>query len=310
MPLTIPSIYSAVSTGSITLVGVSATFLLVWLRALPRLWLKLWFNGTLAICGALMQIFAWGAGALRVLNVIKLPTYQSALRQFAAVVCHLHRRLCPHIKMTPADGSMDWSDIKGPHILMTNHTSFQDLLGGLWIVPMAYMAEMRIFYKASLVKLPVLGPLLKACGMFPVFYTSTNYDDFSVDRGKQNETLGDVEQYMQGGGSLMLAPEGVVNRTPRQLTEFRLGSFSIVTKYQRPLYYIVYCGHEEVWPPGAPIGGLPADVLFFIGKLELKDEEKEALMNDPKALSLKLKSVMQEKLDTLYAIKDSKKRLQ
>jgi 1-acyl-sn-glycerol-3-phosphate acyltransferase len=286
--------------------GLLMSLALVWSRKLPNVMLRAWFTVTLLCVALLLGVIG---NILRLLNRIGLlsqSVYQQRLRQACALVMHLHRRVNPQVRMAQGHDSMSWSIINEAHILMANHTSFHDLFGGLWIVPLQYMSLMRIFFKGSLVKTPILGPLLPEAGMFPVHYTSTNYNDFSVARDKQAVVMEAADAYLQSGGSLMLAPEGVVNRTPRQLAEFRVGSFTLAIKYKLPLYYIVYCGHDEVWPAGWSTGGNAADVLYFIGKLPTDYQTPGSPDLDAKALSLKLKGVMQERLDTLYRERDER----
>jgi 1-acyl-sn-glycerol-3-phosphate acyltransferase len=284
--------------------GFVMSLALVWSRRVPNVMLRAWFAATLVCCGLMLGLVGNLLRLANRLGLLSMKVYQQRLRQACAFVMHVHRRFNPHVRMAQGSGSMPWSDIRVAHILMANHTSFQDLFGGLWIVPLKYMSLMRIFFKGSLVNTPIIGPLLPEAGMFPVHYVSTNYDDFTVARDKQAVVMEAADQYLQTGGSLMLAPEGVVNRNPRQLTDFRVGSFALAIKYKLPLYYIVYCGHDDVWPPGWNIGGNAADVLYFIGKLPVDYTTPDSPDLDAKALSLKLKVVMQARLDILYAERD------
>lgn len=282
---------------------VGATGFLFWTRLLPSYVFRAWFGLTLFLMLLLAGLLAAIARVLRRCGILSQPRFRDALAVSFAFVMHIHRFLNPHIRFVQAKGSIHWSSINSRHFLMANHQSYHDLFGGLAFLPLKYMTFVRIFFKGSLASLPIMGKLFQESGMFPVHYTSEKYEDFSVDRDRQQAVLDRVDAYLRDGGSLMLAPEGVVNRTPRQLTDFRVGSFNLAVKHKMPIYYLLYVGTSDVWPAGARIGGYPADVYMYIGKLDVNYTEGSPDL-DAKALSLRLKEEMQKQLDRVYKERD------
>ncbi|ORC93461.1 putative acyltransferase [Trypanosoma theileri] len=204
------------------------------------------------------------------------------------------RFLSPQIRVRVMPGSLDLRGIDNRGVFCACHTSFFDMFFFLWLFPLRFMHNVKSFAKSSLWRLPLMGRVIRACGHFPVYFTSTEASTFSVDKTKQAAVTEEAETFLSRGGMLCFFPEGAVNHTPKVLKEFRHGTFNMVLKHQVPIYYIVYFGCHEVWNPDVKgIPGFPGDVFFYAGKYEY---EKNATAAE---VSTGLRVVMQAKLDEI-----------
>jgi 1-acyl-sn-glycerol-3-phosphate acyltransferase len=185
---------------------------------------------------------------------------------------------------------------------MINHTSFMDTLTFMAHVPPTVMLNTNTFAKASLARLPILGTLVCDQGLFPVHFSSERENDFKVDREAQDSVQKESDAFLRRGGNLALFPEGAVNRNPRVLKEFRLGSFKKIMENKMNVYYLVTVGNNEVWPPNTA-GGLPRDVWMFLGKMNVDYSDPHLT---PERLAQRLRAEMQQKLDDIFRMRDEK----
>lgn len=93
--------------------------------------------------------------------------------------------------------------LTGPVILVWNHYSDFDPL------PVAHFVynsgrHPRFMLKHSLVKIPVVGPIIKATGQIPVY------------RGRSDaaDSLREAIEVLTAGGSVVISPEGTVTKEP------------------------------------------------------------------------------------------------
>ncbi|KEG14629.1 putative acyltransferase [Trypanosoma grayi] len=203
--------------------------------------------------------------------------------------------LSPQIHVKFMEGSLDWRGIENRGVFCACHTSFFDTIFFLWLCPVEYLLNVRSFAKRALWKMPLMGEVIRACGHLPVHFTAGG-PSFAVDKEKQAVVSAAAESFLADGGVLCFFPEGALNPTPEVLTDFRLGTFSMVVKHQVPIHYIVYAGCSEVWDPalkGMP--GFPADVYVYVGKYEY-DENATAV-----DVAKGLREEMQRHLDDMLA---------
>ncbi|RNF26535.1 acyltransferase [Trypanosoma conorhini] len=210
--------------------------------------------------------------------------------------------LSPHIHVRFLEGSLDWRAIESKGAVGACHTSFFDTLLFLWLCPLSFLANCKAFAKKALWKMPLMGGVIRACGHFPVHFNSQDENSFAVDREKQALVMAEVETFLDQGGVICFFPEGVLNRTPETLKDFRIGTFSMLTKRHMPIHYMVYSGSQEVWDPtmkGLP--GFPADVHFFIGKYEYDRDASGA------EVAKGLREAMQKQLDRMLVKRKNEK---
>ncbi|KAG5474173.1 hypothetical protein CUR178_04286 [Leishmania enriettii] len=269
-------------------------------RKVPLMAMRLWYTLHMVLC----VVISWFCCVVLILlaraHLLGTATSQSLARCVCATTFGYWLRFnSPHIRVEHLPGSMSFSSMTEQHDLCVCHTSFFDTMLYLWYVPYSYIYKAKTFAKASLRKMPLFGTVMVACGHFLVYFSSEDVNSFSVEKDKQAAVAANVEEFLSKGGSLSFFPEGVLNRTPEVLRDFRLGSFNTILQHKLALYYCVTYGNHEVWPPalkGPP--GYPADVYVYMGKYEYDAEKVDAPM-----LARGLREEMQKHIDKMLSLR-------
>ncbi|CBZ23800.1 conserved hypothetical protein [Leishmania mexicana MHOM/GT/2001/U1103] len=272
-------------------------------RKVPLIVMRVWYTLHLVLC----VIVSWLCGVvlslLTKVHLLDTATSQSLVRCVCVTTfgCWL-RFNSLHICVEYLPGSLSFSSITEQHNMCLCHSSFFDTIHFLWCVPHRYIYKVKTFSKASLRKLPLFGTVIAMCGHFPVYFSSPEADSFSVYKDKQAAVAVNVEDFLSKGGSLSFFPEGMLNRTPEVLKDFRLGSFKTILAHKIPLYYCVTYGNHEVWPPSLKtLPGFPADVYTYVGKYDYNPDEENA-----HSLSTGLREEMQKHLDKMVALREKR----
>jgi len=217
------------------------------------------------MCGLITRRFAGGWNSLAV-----------------SLGWHVNMILCPWITTTPTEryqGNFDKlaedqrnfvasdakdNDEKGANIVfLCNHTSFLDTPQYTRLVPSSVVWYCRGYVKASLLKMPLFGRILKGIGHFPVYFASDADGKFSVDKEKMAVVEESVDAHLDAKGVLCLFPEGAINKAPEDgLMSFRYGTFVKALKCNFRLWGFTSINHEKCWPVSAPIGGNPTDMMI------------------------------------------------
>ncbi|CBZ35963.1 hypothetical protein, unknown function [Leishmania donovani] len=265
-------------------------------RMLSVLLMRVWFSLHLAIAVIVTHIacriisfFAY------TLNIIPASTAQALSRFCKHVVFKVYFSAnVPHVHTVQMPGSLPYSVMQRGAICSC-HCSLFDPFFSMSVIPYSVLWNGRTFLKSSLLNLPLFGYALRCAAYFPVYFSDENSASFSVDKDKQAAVAADVENWVKKGKSLCFYPEGMVNRTPEVLKDFRLGSFKTILAHQMPLYYCVSYGNHEVWPPSLKgLPGYPADVYVYIGKYDYNPDEEDA-----RSLATGLREEMQKHLDDM-----------
>lgn len=196
------------------------------------------------------------------------------------------------------DGApVSWADIERAGVALTmNHTSFWDVFQMIGLTPMSHLRRMRTLMKASLRKIPIFGGIFDRVGHFPVYFKSDEDGNFHVDKERQAVVARHVDWHLRHGGSIVVFPEGAVNKHPETLQTFRFGTFATIFEHRMPVYYMVSINNEKTWPPQMPYGGLPANIRVRIGRFPI-DFDKE----DSKEVARRLQAKMQAVRDEMVA---------
>ncbi|KAG5473880.1 hypothetical protein LSCM1_04515 [Leishmania martiniquensis] len=269
-------------------------------RRIPLLAMRVWYTSHMVLC----VIISWFSCVILIwlkrAHLLDAATSQSLARCVCATTFGYWLRFnSPHIRVEYLPGSISFSSITEQHDLCVCHTSFFDTMLYLWYVPYRYIYKAKTFAKASLRRMPLFGTVMVACGHFLVHFSSEDVNTFSVNKDKQAAVAVEVEEFLSKGGSLSFFPEGVMNRTPEVLRDFRLGSFKTILQHKLALYYCVTYGNHEVWSPflkGLP--GYPADVYVYMGKYEYDPDKLDAL-----ALARGLREEMQKRINEMLALR-------
>lgn len=273
-------------------------------RLLPVVVMRAWFTAFLLAA----VVASWAGGSVLLLLSRKLKVMSRATAEsLSRCVCvlafgYILRLNSPHIRVEAMEGSLPWAAITTQHDLCLCHTSFFDTILYLWLAPFRYVYTAKTFAKAQLRSLPLFGTVVRACGQFPVYFTSDKSESFTVDKEKQAAVAAQVEAFLTAGGSLSFFPEGALNRQPEVLKDFRLGSFNTILQHRLPVYYCVTYGNHEVWHPDLKgIPGYPADVYVYIGKFEY-----DAGATDAKTLAKDLREEMQRHLTKMIELRNAR----
>eukprot|EP00457_Paulinella_chromatophora_P013342 gb/GEZN01013632.1/.p1 GENE.gb/GEZN01013632.1/~~gb/GEZN01013632.1/.p1 ORF type:complete len:293 (-),score=22.16 gb/GEZN01013632.1/:124-906(-) len=208
-------------------------------------------------------------------------------------------KLCPWIHLPKGiDFSAMRIQERGCLVLM-NHVSLMDPLVTCAIIPPLLGHNMRILVQSGLLEIPIFGSIIKMAGHFPVYFQNRSSEGaFQTDKEKMEAVKKDIDQFLVDGGTLCLYPEGQVNRkNPRELQEFRYGTFDIARKHNLPIYAYVAINAEHCWPSKAFFCGFPTNMRGRWCKLF--DPLPSSM--DSHALATHCKLIMQKELDILFA---------
>jgi 1-acyl-sn-glycerol-3-phosphate acyltransferase len=150
----------------------------------------------------------------------------AALRPFAYWMSRLFFKIEFHgVENVPPEGAC---------LITPNHISYGD---PIWItIPI----HRRVYYMAwdKPFEIPVLGPLMRVFGAFPV---SLDAVDASAQRNARD--------VLRSGRALVMFPEGGRTHTGK-LMPFKLGAFRFALTYGVPIVPVTISGAENIWPVG------------------------------------------------------------
>ena len=289
-----------ISLVNVAAAGVIAGYAALWSQLLPNSINKLAFNTatvtSIIVASGICRLLA----ILKALHVLPRRFSENLARAVTSLVLKVGSLFCPHVKVEVVKGSLRWEDIPSSSAFALNHTSFMDTILYLWLAPRRFIWGSKTLYKSSLAKLWFFGQITTACGMFPVYFKNDTSAEFTVEKDRQAKVSEEVNQYLLEGGGLSFFPEGVVNKTPEKLCDFRHGSFASVIQHKLPIYYMVTWGNHTVWP-AAGLGGNAATIRIKYGRLDVDFSESDLT---PKVLAERLQAKMQEEVDRLREMKE------
>ncbi len=123
----------------------------------------------------------------------------------------------------------------GPLIIISNHQSLFDIFIFYSFLDVSF----RWMAKASLFKLPIIGPSMKAAGYIPVVRD---------DRKQAMQSLFEAADQIQKGKSVIIFPEGTRGKIDGKLLPFKKGSFILAKKAGVVLQPVVIWGSNYIIP--------------------------------------------------------------
>eukprot|EP00697_Spironema_sp_BW2_P001637 gnl/Spiro4/12197_TR6439_c0_g1_i1.p1 gnl/Spiro4/12197_TR6439_c0_g1~~gnl/Spiro4/12197_TR6439_c0_g1_i1.p1 ORF type:complete len:352 (+),score=97.34 gnl/Spiro4/12197_TR6439_c0_g1_i1:113-1057(+) len=226
--------------------------------------------------------------------------------RFAATICHymfwLQTALCPQIQvLAPDPTTAELLRTLPPRaFICLNHCSFYDSFFFVGFVPRDVVVTCRTLIKASLLNIPIFGPISDHCGHFPVYFTSG--DSFSVESDKQQAVTEKMKWFVNSThGRMSVFPEGQLNsRDPAVVQPFRFGSVKFALEHKMPIYLLALWGSHTAWPHSTALGGFPADVTYTMRKFEY-DTTCVSLKDHPEGIAELMRAQMQGLVDSLRA---------
>ena len=136
-----------------------------------------------------------------------------------------------------------WYDIKGleniksgeSYIIIPNHTTYLDIC----LLPLITKGAFRILAKKEIGQIPVFGLLAQVATVL-------------VDRtspASRKQSIRRMTRILKAGTSIMIFPEGTVNKSANLLNPFYDGAFRIALETGTPLVPVAVAGGGRLMPP-------------------------------------------------------------
>ncbi|HKX26997.1 MAG TPA: lysophospholipid acyltransferase family protein [Blastocatellia bacterium] len=191
-------------------------------------------------------------------------------RFFVDIICRLYFRIeFEGVENVPPSGAM---------IMTPNHVSYID---PIW-VSLPLDRPLRYMTWDKMVRLPVLGSMMRAYGAFPV-----NIDAPTGDRAALRHSMA----HLRGGGGLMVFPEGGRTRDGK-LMPFKAGVIRLALSAEVPLVPVTIIGGYEAYSAHH----------LFPRPYKLKIVYHKPITLTPPADNSQLKEYMREESERLRSI--------
>ena len=162
---------------------------------------------------------------------------------------------------------------KGPHIIVSNHRSFLDIL----INAASYPGVYKFLSKKELVKLPVYGIIIRQLCIL-------------VDRKdpeSRARSYEEMKEELDAGFSILLYPEGTRNRSEEVLTAFYDGAFRLASETGYPLAVTTLWDPAKSADPRHGLNLWPGIITVKWGRIEdTKDQPIEELKQKARKMML------------------------
>lgn len=148
------------------------------------------------------------------------------------------------------------------YVIISNHTSFLDTPA----IPQAIDAPFKALAKKELTKIPIFGIIIK---------TITEVVDRSNPQSRQ-KSKDRLNEVLENENSILVFPEGTMNRTDQPLQRFYDGAFRIAIDAQAPILPVVIKGAAKLMKPSSFLmkpGKIHVKLLAPISTLGLTQKE-------------------------------------
>jgi 1-acyl-sn-glycerol-3-phosphate acyltransferase len=148
------------------------------------------------------------------------------------------------------------------YVIISNHTSFLDTPA----IPQAIDAPFKALAKKELTKIPIFGIIIK---------TITEVVDRSNPQSRQR-SKDRLNEVLKNENSILVFPEGTMNRTDKPLQGFYDGAFRIAIDAQAPILPVVIKGAAKLMKPSSFVmkpGKIRVKLLAPISTVGLTQKE-------------------------------------
>ena len=164
-----------------------------------------------------------------------------------------------------------------PHIYVGNHGSYLDAIAVCIAIPQFFSP----LGKVEMTKIPIFGTIYKRIVVL-------------IDRSSKEsreQSVAALKKDISNGASVLIFPEGTMNKSNAVLSEFYDGAFRIAIETQTSLMPFVMINNRELLPRVAPLMAHPGLLTtVFITPVDVKGMG----MEDLPALKQKVFDLMQE----------------
>ncbi len=144
-----------------------------------------------------------------------------------------------------------------PHIYVSNHGSYLDAIAVCVSLPQHFSPLGKI----EMTKVPIFGLIYKRIVVM--------IDRSSKESREQSVNI--LKKEIANGQSILIFPEGTMNKTSAPLGEFYDGAFRIAIETQTPLMTFVILKNRELLPRVNPLKAHPGILTtFFITPVDVK----------------------------------------
>jgi 1-acyl-sn-glycerol-3-phosphate acyltransferase len=134
-------------------------------------------------------------------------------------------------------------DPKKAYIYVCNHNSYLDAIAIVLAIPGSF----KPLGKIEMVKIPVFGLIYRKVVVM-------------IDRASKESRAKSVEELKQDlarGQSILIFPEGTMNRSAKPLTDFYDGAFRLAIETQTPIAPMVIINARDLFPRSNPLAAKP-----------------------------------------------------
>lgn len=164
-----------------------------------------------------------------------------------------------------------------PYIYVPNHGSYLDATAVVIAAPTAF----KPLGKIEMSKIPLFGFIYKRVVVM-------------VDRStkeSRSESVEKLKLVLQKGISILIFPEGTMNRTPHVLKDFYDGAFRIAIETKTPIAPFVVLNARNLMPRNNPLNVRPGIMdIVFADPIDVSDYSSD----DLESLKLRVYKLMEE----------------
>lgn len=138
------------------------------------------------------------------------------------------------------------------YIYVSNHNSYLDAIAIVLAIPSSF----KPLGKIEMVKIPIFGLIYKKVVVM-------------IDRASKESRAKSVEMLKQDlaqGQSILIFPEGTMNRSNEPLTDFYDGAFRVAIETQTPIAPMVIVNARNLFPRANPLAARPGVITCIFDK--------------------------------------------
>ena len=177
------------------------------------------------------------------------------------------------------------TDKKKAYIFVSNHNSYLDSVAAVIAVPQSF----KPLGKVEMNKIPIFGMIYRRLVIM--------IDRKSQENRKKCEA--DLRNELRGGQSILIFPEGTMNRGTNPLAEFYDGAFRIAIETQTPIAPMVITNARHLFPRNNPLHIKPGLITCIFSEAI---DVKGLTIDDLPGLKLRVYKIMEDMILNAEAV--------